>query len=101
MTLPPVCHPFFWDYDPDELSWPESRDTIVRRLLEVGNLESLSWLRSHMTDAELRNFIRQRRGCGLEPRDLRFWAVVLDIPREEIEAWITESQANPWYGRTR
>lgn len=101
MSLPSVCRRFFWDYDPDQLSWPGSRDTIVRRLLEVGNLESLSWLRSHMTDAELRNFIRQRQGCGLEPRHLRFWGVVLDIPPEEIDAWLTEAHENPWYRRTQ
>lgn len=100
MTLPAACRRYFWEYAPDQLSWPESRDTIVRRLLRVGDLESLSWLRSRMTDAELRNFIRQRQGCGLEPRHLRFWAVVLDIPRDEVDAWIADAQGNPWFRRT-
>lgn len=99
MTVPYELRKYFWDYDVDRLSWPESRETIVPRLLECGDLDAISWLRSRMTLAELGAFIRQRQGCGLGPRHLRFWAVVLDIPENEIDGWISDQQGNPWHDR--
>ena len=92
---------YLWEYDPARLSWEENRHTIVTRLLESGGWDAVRWLRTHLSDDELRAFLVRRRGRGLEPRRLRFWGLVLDIPEEEVDGWIAAARSNPWFNRTR
>lgn len=98
--LPESLRGYFWDYDADRLSWDRSRNTIVKRLLQSGGMDAVAWLRAHMSDEEIRDFIVHRRGRGIEPRRLRFWSVVLGIPRIQVDGWIAVAQSNPWNQRT-
>lgn len=92
---------YFWDYDADSLSWEGSRHTIVLRLLQSGGMDAVKWLMSHMSDDEIRDFLVRREGRGIDPRRLRFWSVVLDIPRSQVDRWIAAARSNPWNRRTR
>lgn len=98
--LPDRLMAFFWDYDPERLSWERSRPTIVLRLLESGDLQAVRWLRERMSDGEIRRFLVRRRGRGISPRRLRFWGVLVGIPRADIDEWIEAVRHNPWYDRT-
>lgn len=73
---------------------------MIRRLLESGGWEAVEWLREHVGDADLREFIQARRGRGMAPKRLRFWALILDLPTSEVDAWIAGLRTNPWYTRT-
>ena len=97
--LPYFVKSFFWDSDTNTLSWEDHRDFIIRRLLQVGSWEALTWLRAEMGDPELRHWIEQRRGAGLSPRQLRFWQVVLDLPRPRVTRWVHATMARPWERR--
>lgn len=92
---------YLWEYDPARLSWETSRHTIVSKLLQVGGWDAVRWLRAHLTDDELREFLVRRRGRGLDPRRLRFWALILDLPRDQVDAWIAAARANSWEQRIR
>ena len=97
--LPDTLAEFFWDCDFALLSWQDQRDFIVRRLLQSGNWQALTWLRGELGDPELRRWIEQHRGAGLSPRQLRFWEVVLDLPRPKVTRWVRSTVQQPWERR--
>jgi hypothetical protein len=90
---------YFWDYDPGSLSGKLSRHTVVTRLLQEGGWDAVQWLRESVGDEYLRTMIISRRGRGISPKRLRFWELVLDLPHEQVDAWVAAQQANPWYRR--
>jgi hypothetical protein len=98
--LPERLRGYFWDYDAKHLTWAGSRHTIVLRLLQSGGMDAVQWLREHMSDEEIRDFLARRRGRGISPRRLRFWGLVLGIPRNKVDEWIAAARANPWHRRT-
>ncbi len=100
VSLPEELRGHFWDHDPDRLSWEEGRNTIVRRLLESGGMQAVRWLREHLSNDEIREFIVQRRGRGIGPRRLRFWSLIVGISREDVDEWVEASRHNPWHTRT-
>jgi hypothetical protein len=97
--LPAAFREYFWEYSAEDLTWERSRHTIVLRLLQSGGMNAIAWLRCRMSDAEIREFIERRQGRGISPRRLRFWALVLGIPRERVDGWIVSAQHNPWHQR--
>lgn len=100
VSLPEELRVHFWDYDPHRLSWEEGRHTIVRRLLESGGMQAVRWLREHLSNEEIRDFIVERRGRGISPRRLRFWSLIVGIPREDVDEWVESFRRNPWHTRT-
>ncbi len=97
--LPQSLREFFWDYRFDQLSWGRDRDLVIRRLLTVGSWDSILWLRRQIGDAALRDWIIARRGRGLTARQLRFWALVLNLPQKQIDVWVKQAASNPWSAR--
>jgi hypothetical protein len=97
--LPQFLKPYFWDYDFAALSWGEHGDFIIRRLLQSGSWPALTWLRAQVGDIELRRWIEQRRGAGLNPRQMRFWEAVLDLPRAKVTRWVHRAAKHPWERR--
>lgn len=97
--LPEHLRPLFWDYDFERLAWPASRDLVIARILQNGGDDAIRWLRDNLGDAELSRSIRQSRGQGLDPRRLRFWQLVLDLPSEEVEAWLEHLRTLPQSAR--
>lgn len=100
-ALPDELHRYFWEYGDQRLTLQENRHTILRRLLEFGGWDAVKWLRTNVGDDELREFIVQRSGRGLPPRRLRFWGLVLHIPRARVDRWVAARRSEPWYRRTR
>ncbi len=100
-ALPRELHRYFWDYEPDALSWEEDRHTIVSRLLEAGGWDATRWLLEELSDDELREFLLERQGRGVDRKRLRFWQVILDLPGEEVDRWIAVRASDPWSRRTR
>jgi hypothetical protein len=97
--LPEALQSYFWDYDAASLSWESSRHTIVLRLIQSCGMDGVQWLRTMMTDAELRDFLLRRRGRGLSPRRLRFWALIVGLPQDQVDMWIAAARSNPWAQR--
>lgn len=100
VDLPDELKDLFWDHDLERLSWERSRHTIVFRLLEKGGMQAVHWLRRRLSDEEIRDFIVRRRGRGISPRRLRFWSLLVDIPRPDVDEWVETARRNPWHNRT-
>jgi hypothetical protein len=94
--LPQTLQPVFWDYPFSKLSWKHDRELIIRRVLANGSWESVRWLRNALGDDRLRKWLISRKGKGLSPRQLRYWALVLRIPKKDADMWVKSASENPW-----
>jgi|SRR5690606_31570527 len=99
--LPEYLRRYFWDYDAGGPTGEGAHQTVVTRLLQAGGWDAVRWLRASVGDDGLRAFLTRRRGRGISPQRLRFWGLVLDLPREEVDAWIAAGRTDPWHARTR
>jgi len=97
--LPQSLREYFWDYPFDRLSWERDQDLVIRRLLMAGSWETVRWLRRQVSDAALRNWLIARRGRGLTARQLRFWGLILNLPRPEVNAWVKAARSGTWSRR--
>jgi hypothetical protein len=97
--LPASLRRFFWDQDFDQLRWPEDLEAVARRLLAVGDGPALAWLRKEVGDGRLCDVIRATRGRDLDPRQLRFWQIVLDLPARDVDAWLADPARRGWEER--
>lgn len=99
-ALPRALAALFWDYDFRELRWDTDRDLVVARVLASGDWRAARWLRRRTGPAALREWIEAREGRGLDARTLRFWALLLDLPRRRVDAWLRAREPDLWERRT-
>jgi hypothetical protein len=99
IELPELLRRYLWEHDPARLTWDGNRHTIVAKLLETGEWDAVRWLRARMSPDELREFLIRRRGRGIEPRRLRFWGLILDLPREQVDEWVATARSDQWHQR--
>lgn len=99
--LPPLLREFFWDYDFESLSWENSRDLIIARILTYGTWDALTWLRSRLGDQALREWILRNQGARMSPQRLHFWELILGLPRRQVDAWIKAQERRIWDDRAR
>jgi hypothetical protein len=97
--LPTRLRPLFWDHEFTRLSWKADRDMIIGRILAAGDWESLRWLRRRLPDRVLRDWLKQRRGAGLSARQLRYWELILDLPRRTVNGWLADPGRKVWEER--
>ena len=98
-SLPKSLQRYFWDYTFKDLSWSKDRDLIIRRLLTDGSWESILWLRKRIGDDGLRRWLITHQARGLSPRQIRFWSLVLDLPKLRVETWTRTARSSPWSQR--
>jgi len=99
--LPEILRPLFRNSDFDQLTWRDHRDYVVRRVLSAGTWDAVCWLRVRFSDGVLRQWIDQHHGRGLSSRQLRFWELILDLPRPLVDAWLQSEGRRIWEGRGR
>jgi len=91
--------PLFWDYNIQRLRWDKDRDLIISRILSHGDWQSLKWLRARVDSVVLKNWLLHRRGAGLSSRQLRFWELILELPRREVNEWLKNEGRTVWERR--
>jgi len=98
--LPTHLERYFWEYDVERLRRGVSLDTLLLRLMEAGGWDGITWLRNEMGEEILRDFLTRRGGRGVSPKRLRFWGLVLGLPRELVDPWVEAQRNSLWYRRT-
>lgn len=96
-SLPEDLRTIFWDYRFDDLSWEADRELVIRRVLTNGSWKAIVWLRRKLGDGNLRTWLIDHRGRGLSPRQLRFWSLILGLPRQQADAWVRAARATPFH----
>ena len=98
-SLPKSLQRYFWDYSFKDISWRKDRDLIIRRLLTDGSWESILWLRKRIGDDSLRRWLIAHQARGLSPRQIRFWSLMLALPKLQVETWARTARSSPWSKR--
>jgi hypothetical protein len=80
----------FWDVDPATLDPQKHEDFILGRVLSDGTLDMVQAVRAVVGDDGLRAFVK-RAPHRLDRRSLRFFQVVLGLPRAEQGAECTQT----------
>jgi hypothetical protein len=99
--LPGRLRPLFWDYRFGSLSWSADAPLIIHRVLSCGDWQSVRWLRRRAGDDVLREWLIQRRGAGLSPKQLRFWELIWKIPSRLVDSWLADPDRAVWDNRQR
>ncbi len=99
--LPAELAHLFWEYDAEALTWSRDRDLVIGRFLTVGTWDDIRWLRGKVPVPALRRWILRARGRGLSPPQMRYWQLMLDLPGDEVEAWLSDPARNIWHRRSR
>ena len=94
--LPEQLRPLFWDYVFSQLSLVKDRDLIIRRVLSNGSWDAVCWLRKRFGDRQLREWLIVHHGRGLTVRQLRFWGVLYDLPKRQVNQWVKIAQTGVW-----
>lgn len=97
--LPAALRPLFWDLDAGRLTWDRDRDLVVGRVLARGGLKEGQILRRRLGDPTLREWVIRNEARGLSPARVRFWELVLALPRARADAWVRSARATVWEGR--
>jgi len=99
--LPARLHHLFWEYDPRKLRWPADRDLVIGKILAHGTWDDLRWLRAAVSDDDLRGWILRARGRSLSPPQIRYWQLILGLPDDEVDRWLSDPARRIWHGRVR
>jgi hypothetical protein len=99
--LPEELRPLLWDYDFDQMTWEADRDLVTARVLTDGLWSAVTWLRTRLSDDDLRRWIQIRHGRGLSPQQLRFWELILDLPHRRVSSWLARPERRTWDQRVR
>ena len=101
LRLPESLESLFWDCDPHTLTWERNRSFIIRRILDRGSWDAIRWLRQAVGDQAIREWFLTKCGRGLDPRKLRFWGLILDLPEHKVDEWVREAEQSTWHQRVR
>ncbi len=94
--LPEFLRPLFWDANFSELSPENHQSYICLRIIEHGDLNALRWMLRYYGKARLRRWLLARQGRGLSPRALRFWQMMLGIPKRTVDQWLQSRPEPQW-----
>lgn len=97
--LPRFLRPYFWEYDFRVLSWEAHSYFVTGRILEEGGWRAICWLRNRLGDDGLRGHLYRRQGRGLSRRQLRYWEVILELPKRDVDAWLSLPGRQIWDNR--
>lgn len=96
LRLPENLKSLFWDCDFGLVDLAEHLGFVIRRILDRGDWQAITWLRGSVGDAAIRDWFLATGGRGLDPRRLRFWGLILDIPVPQVDEWVRRAKAYPW-----
>jgi len=99
--LPTEIQELFWDFDARQLSWETDRELILGRTLASGTWAAIQWLRHQAGDDAIKAWILARQGAGLSPQQLRFWELILELPRRTVNAWLRGPGRQVWDRRAK
>jgi len=100
LALPQDLESLFWDCDFASVRLDKHRSFVIRRVLDRGDWDAITWLRRTVGDAAIRDWFIARKGRGLDPRKLRFWEVILELPTDAVDQWVRKARESSWHGRT-
>ena len=82
--IPEHLRPLFWDLGLQNLDLESYPEHTIARVLELGDEPAVAWLRETFPRPAIEAVIRSER--RLSRRSANFWALVYEIPSEQVAA---------------
>ncbi len=95
-SLPLLLRSLFWDVDFAALTWEDDRELIIARVLTAGSWDAVTWLRAHVGDRTVQEWIERHQGGALSPKQLRFWELILGLPHRQVNTWLARQERQIW-----
>ncbi len=92
-SLPDFLKPYFWEIDLIQLRLPRRQTYVIERVLEYGDDQAIRWLKATFSPETIAGVVRCSRRISKNTANL--WALVLDIPKEQIRCFSTPSLLTP------
>jgi len=91
--LPKFLEKYFWDIEFKNLDFDKRKVYILKRILDYGDEKAVAWMWKHFTKSEIKNVLLNFRGYS--QKSANFWALLLDIPKEEALCLKKRSPGRP------
>lgn len=78
---PEFLRKYFWDVDFTKLSMDKSKLFILKRIFEYGDERAARWMNKNFSRNEISKLLSSIR---IDSKSANFWALILDIKRENI-----------------
>ena len=80
--LPRFLEKYFWDVESEKIDLEQSRVYVLKRILEYGDEKAVAWMWKNFEKLEIKNVLVNFRGYSQKAAN--YWALILDVPREEV-----------------
>jgi len=82
--IPQNLRALFWDTNVDNFNPTAYPEYTIARVLEYGDEKAVAWMRQTFSGEEIKQVVRTER--RLSRKSANFWALVYDIPPEQVAA---------------
>jgi hypothetical protein len=82
--IPHELRPLFWDTNIENFSPADYPVYTIARVLEFGDQKAIAWLKETFSEAQIVEVVRTER--QLTRKSANFWALVYNIPRQDVAA---------------
>ncbi len=80
--LPEFLKEYFWDVNFEALDLDKWRVFVLKRILEYGNDQAADWMLKNFKENEIKDALCNYRGYS--KKSANFWALVLNIPKQDV-----------------
>ncbi|MFH1777136.1 MAG: hypothetical protein ABH952_06245 [Candidatus Omnitrophota bacterium] len=81
--LPKFLKKYFWDVKFENIDLRKRRIYVLRRIMDYGDGEAISWMWKNFTELEIKNILRNYRDLSL--KSANFWAVIVNVKKEDVK----------------
>lgn len=82
--LPEFLRPLFWDVNRDTFRPQDYPEYTIARILELGDKPAIAWMNQTFARDKVVEVLRSDARLSL--RSANFWALMYDVPRDEVAA---------------
>lgn len=90
--VPDFLAPLFWDVNLSSLG-PDHEAFVIERILNYGDIPAIQWMWRTFRDDSIISVVRHSR--RLTRKAASFWALIYDIPPDEVRSLMLEAD---WTG---
>jgi len=91
--LPEFLKKYFWDVEFEKIDLEKKGVYVLRRILNYGDEKAVAWMYKNFKKSEIKNGLANFRGYS--QKSANYWALILEVPREEVLCLKKRSSKEP------
>ncbi len=80
--MPKYLKKYFWDIDFPKLKKDQNSHFIIERVLELGDIKSIDWMKKNFPEKEIKKIVLNSR--RLSPKSANYWGLVFKLNKDKI-----------------